>query len=114
MEENFARICKVSELSEKRGMSFELDDETEIALFKIDGKIHAVDNVCPHNHIPAMFQGYVEKDNIACPIHGFAFNVNTGEQSDKTGCRLRVFEVRIEDGEVYVKKPEKKIFDFEF
>jgi len=50
MESRFVKICEVSELFENEGKCFILDDETEIALFKVNNKIYAVDNICPHNH----------------------------------------------------------------
>ena len=114
MLKNFVKICKTSEVYNKRGKFFQLDDETEIALYKVDGKYHAVDNVCPHNHSPLMHDGYIDGMYVACPVHGFRFHLETGEQPTKMGCKLRIFEIKIEDDYIYVKKPGKKIFNFDF
>lgn len=114
MKNNFKKICKESEIYNRKGRRFELDDENEIAVFKVEGEIYVVDNICPHNHSPQIFEGYIEEMYVACPIHGFRFNLKTGEQPIKLGCRLRTFEHKTEDGFLYVKIPDEKRFNFEF
>jgi nitrite reductase/ring-hydroxylating ferredoxin subunit len=113
MNNNYIKLCKTSGLHNRRGKLFKIDDENEVALFKVDGEVYAVDNICPHNHTPGIFEGYVEGLYVSCPEHGFSFNLETGEQPTKAGCRLRTFEVVIHDDYIYVKKPDIKIFDFD-
>jgi len=114
MSDEFVKICKVSEVYNLKGRRFQLDDENEIAIFKVDEKIHAVDNICPHNHTSQIYDGFIENMYVACPVHGFQFHLETGEQPTKMGCKLRTFEVKIIDEYVYVKKPGEKRFDFRF
>lgn len=92
---------------------FTLDDENEIAIFKVDGQYFAVDNICPHNHTAQMYDGYIEGMYVSCPVHGFQFHLKTGEQPTMMGCKLRTFELKIENGIIYVKRPEEKRFDFD-
>lgn len=114
MDDTFIKLCKTSEVYNKRGKLFQVDDETEVVIFKVNDNFYAVDNVCPHNHSPLMYQGYIEDMYVACPVHGFQFHLETGEQPQKMGCRLRTFELKIENDFIYVKKPDKKIFDFKW
>ncbi|MEO6695127.1 MAG: nitrite reductase (NAD(P)H) small subunit [Ignavibacteria bacterium] len=114
MSPEFIKICKVTEVYSRKGQRFQLDDENEIAIFKVGEKIYAVDNICPHNHTSQIYDGYIENMYIACPVHGFQFHLETGEQPTKMGCRLRTFEVKIVDDYVYVKKPSEIRFDFKF
>jgi len=114
MTDQFVKICKVSEIYSRKGRRFQLDDENEIAIFKVDEKIYAVDNICPHNHTSQIYDGYIENMYVACPVHGFQFHLETGEQPTKMGCKLRTFEVKIGNGFVYVKKPAEKRFNFNF
>lgn len=114
MDAEYVKICKVSDVYNRKGKRFELDDENEIALFKVDGEILAVDNICPHNHTSQIYDGYIEGMYVACPVHGFQFHLKTGEQPTGFGCRLRTFEVKIMNDYVFVKKPDKKRFDFDF
>lgn len=111
---NFVKICSISEIHDRRGKKFVLDDENEIALFKVGEKFYAVDNICPHNHTSQIYDGYIENLYVACPVHGFQFHLETGEQPAGKGCRLRTFELKIIDEYIYVKQPDEKRFDFDF
>ena len=114
MNKDYLKICHTSEIPEGSGKKFFLDEETEIALFRVKGKIYALDNVCSHNHIPLMFQGFIEGMYVSCPVHGFKYHLETGKQPSGAGCFIRTFDVEIYDDNIYVKKPERKIFDFDF
>ena len=114
MKEDFIKICKASEIYNRKGKRFELDEENEIAVFRVGEEYFAVDNICPHNHTSQMYDGYVEEMYVSCPVHGFQFHLETGEQPTKMGCKLRTFELKIIDDWIYVKRPEGKRFDFRF
>lgn len=114
MRKIFLRACSVDELEENKGFRFIIDDVTDIALFKVNGKIFAVDNVCPHNHTPKMHLGYIEDEHILCPIHFFKFSLKTGKQADDVGCTLPTYEVKVEDNDVFVEKPVDRFFKFDF
>lgn len=114
MSDEYVKTFKLSELPNKKGKQFQLDDDHEIAVFKIYDKVYAVDNICPHNHVPQMFDGYIDEMYVTCPIHGFKFHLETGEQPTKIGCKLKTYELKIEDDYVYIKKPKRKLFDFHF
>lgn len=114
MDKDYVKLCKTSEVYNKRGKLFQIDDETEVVIFKVNDNFYAVDNVCPHNHSPLIYDGYIEGMYVACPVHGFQFHLETGEQPTKMGCRLRTFSLKIENDVIYVKKPDRKIFDFKW
>jgi 3-phenylpropionate/trans-cinnamate dioxygenase ferredoxin subunit len=79
MSEVFVKICKLSELQNKRGISFSIDGEIDIAVFRVNDKIYAVENTCPHNHSHVMHEGLIDKDlYLSCPIHGYQFHLKTG------------------------------------
>jgi nitrite reductase/ring-hydroxylating ferredoxin subunit len=102
----------------KRGMKITLDDDTEIAVFKIDGKVHAVENTCPHNHTHVLFEGLVDNDLfLTCPIHGWQFHLVTGMvplHCKEISTKLKIYTTKIENGEVYIEKKKSmfRIFDF--
>lgn len=114
MNKEYVKICRTSEIYNRKGKRFQLDDENEIALFRVGENFYAVDNICPHNHTSQMYDGFVEDMYLACPVHGYQFHLETGEQPGKIGCRLRTFELKIENDWIYVKKPEEKRFDFDY
>lgn len=114
MDEMFVKICKITDLKENKGYRFEIDEENEIAVFKIGKEIFAVDNICPHNHTSKIFQGELEDMHVICPVHGYKFSLYTGKQPLESGCRLRTFEIKISGDSLFVKKPEAKRFNFNF
>jgi nitrite reductase/ring-hydroxylating ferredoxin subunit len=74
--EGFTKICRVSDLPNKRGKKFTISDDFDIAVFRVADKIYAVSNVCPHNHSEVMYDGYLDEElYLACPIHGWQFHL---------------------------------------
>jgi nitrite reductase/ring-hydroxylating ferredoxin subunit len=108
----------LSELQNKRGLNFSIDGDFDIAVFRVDDKIYAVENTCPHNHSHVMHEGFIDKDlYLACPIHGYQFHLETGKVP--AGCthissKLETYKTKIENGNVFVEKRKKKfkIFDW--
>jgi nitrite reductase/ring-hydroxylating ferredoxin subunit len=93
---------------------FILEDESEVAVFKVDGVVHVVSNICPHNHTNVMFEGYVDEDlYVACPIHGWQFSLKTGEVPP--GCtglsaRLDVYNIKIDGDDLYIETKKRKFW----
>ena len=99
--EGFFRVCRADDLENNSGKRFIVDD-VDIAVFKVDNKIYALSNVCPHQHSPLIYEGFLENGCVVCPAHGWMFNLETGKTP--AGHRgLNSFEVRIENGEVFAK-----------
>ncbi len=48
-----------------------------VALFNVEGTIHAVDGVCPHQGGP-LGQGQLAGPVVTCPWHGWQFDVTSG------------------------------------
>ncbi|MBK7498545.1 MAG: Rieske 2Fe-2S domain-containing protein [Ignavibacteriales bacterium] len=108
MEDGFTKVCRVSELSENQGKRFLIND-VDIAVFKVNGEIFVLNNVCPHQHTSVIYDGFVEDGCVVCPAHGWMFNLKTGKQP--TGARgLDSYQVKIIDDEVFaiVKAKELK------
>lgn len=53
-------------------------DGTEVALFNVDGVIYAINNRCPHRNGP-LICGYIDGRGIKCPMHGWRYDLATGE-----------------------------------
>ncbi len=57
MNEATQKLCKVTELPESEGKRFIVNGE-DIAVFKVGEKIHAIGNICPHQHAAAIYTGF--------------------------------------------------------
>ncbi|KAI0109587.1 hypothetical protein GGR51DRAFT_558279 [Nemania sp. FL0031] len=76
--------------------------QDQVLIFQYKGKIHAVDNKCPHsafplaNGIPFDIEdfGVVLSAGITCPKHGWSFDLFTGI-ADRSNYKLRTWEVQL-------------------
>lgn len=100
-------ICNSSELEEGRRLRAEIDIEYDFALFRIDGKVFCVSNVCPHKREAKMYKGYIEQEALICPMHGWSFSLETGKNTIG-GKGIQVFNVLEESGKIFVEKAEKE------
>ena len=107
MENDFIRVCKLSELNKNSGRKF-IVNEMEIAVFKVDEKVFALSNICPHQHSSIIHDGFLEAGHIVCPAHGWKFHLENGKQpGGRRG--LDSYQVKIENGEVFVKVFKKSL-----
>jgi nitrite reductase/ring-hydroxylating ferredoxin subunit len=110
--DEFIRICKTSELKNKRGKKFVIDADIEIAVFKTEKNFYAVSNICPHNHSPVIFEGFVDDElYVTCPIHCYRFHLESGKvppgTQDMSG-RLETYKTKIINDELWIEKKKKK------
>ena len=72
-----------------------------IALFNIEGRFFAINNVCPHRGGP-LAEGSLEGPVVTCPWHGWQFDVSTGTCRTAPDFTCEKFEVRLEGDEIFV------------
>lgn len=99
---------KLSDLETGHCLSLELENKYGIALFNVDGQIYALENLCPHAGGP-IGDGILEDNVIACPWHGWKFNVCTGQRLKNPSAEWTIssYPVRIEEGMIQVAVPEE-------
>ena len=94
------KVAKASELQEGVGIAVQAGGQT-IAIFKCGGEISAVNNVCPHRGGP-LAEGFVQDGRVACPWHGWAFEIKTGKHAMNPAIQIPSYPVTIEGDDVYV------------
>ncbi len=96
----WVRLCRVNE-APKPGEVMEVEaDGVQVCLANIEGRYHALDNLCPHRQGP-LGQGWVEGQTVVCPWHAWAFNVNSGLAEEPERAEVRVFPIRDENDELF-------------
>jgi nitrite reductase/ring-hydroxylating ferredoxin subunit len=76
--------------------------EREIGLFLVGGHYYAIEDVCPHAYA-LLSQGFVEGEEVECPLHGARFHVPTGKCTKEPGGRdVKTYPVKIEGTRVFV------------
>ncbi len=78
-------------------------EDTDIAVFNIDGDFYAIEDVCTHDG-GQLTGGGREGCQLICPRHGARFDIKTGEALSAPAYEpTAVFPVKIEDGKVYTR-----------
>lgn len=74
----------------------------EIALYNVDGLLYATADTCTHARA-SLSQGYLEGEEIECPLHQARFHVPTGRVLCRPATEsLDVYAVRVADDGIYV------------
>ena len=53
-------------------------EEKPIAVFNLNGRFYATDDICPHEGGP-LSSGFIEGETITCPWHGATFHIISGK-----------------------------------
>lgn len=101
----YLRVCRSVEVNSREGKEIDLDVITSIALFRVDGRVYATSNICPHKHAPLIASGVVVNGTVRCPLHGWTFRINDGCAVEGTMTPLSTYDC-FEEGEwVWVSVP---------
>jgi 3-phenylpropionate/trans-cinnamate dioxygenase ferredoxin component len=73
----FLRVAGRAELPPGGKKLVDLDGRA-IAIFNVEGRYYAIDDVCTHDGGP-LAEGDLEGAEIRCPRHGARFDVRTGK-----------------------------------
>jgi len=98
--DGFIEVCSVADIPEKRARIVCLGGE-RVAIFKFDGKISAVSNVCQHQNGP-LGEGKILDGCITCPWHGYQYRPETGASPPPFVEKVPTFNVQVEKGKVLV------------
>jgi NAD(P)H-dependent nitrite reductase small subunit len=77
---------------------------TAIAVYRVEGALYAIGNICPHQGDVLLSDGFVDGDRVECPMHQSCFEIRTGKvlgppaQDD-----VAAYPVKVEDGAVFVR-----------
>ncbi len=97
---DFVRVAGKSEISPGNGKVVEVNGE-EIALFNVDGEFYAIGNTCPHKGGP-LGEGMLDGNVVACPWHGWKFNVKSGVSPVMPTAKVPCHKVKVEGNDVFV------------
>ncbi len=109
-------VATVAEIPSGARKIVEIDGQS-VGVFHVDDEYVAILNMCPHEFAPVCM-GRVggtalpsqpgewnwgrEGEILACPWHGWEFELKTGKALFANRPRLRLFPVMVEDDQIYV------------
>ena len=104
-DDGFIKVCRVDDIPEKRGRIFCLSGE-RVAVFKYDGKVSAISNVCQHQNGP-LGEGWIIDGFVTCPWHGFQYDPASGSSPPPFTEKIPTFAVKVEGEDVWVNSNPK-------
>jgi len=98
--DGFVDVCGVDQIPEKRAFVTCLSGE-RVAIFRYDGRVSAISNVCQHQNGP-LGEGRIVNGCVVCPWHGYEYMPDTGASPPPFTEKVPTFDVRIVSGRVQV------------
>lgn len=91
----------------------------QIAVFHTGSRWYATQNMCPHKRALVLASGILgtsdqRRPYVSCPMHKKNFDITNGEclvPGEKEKYRLSTFDVKVEDGQVYLLLPPSEILN---
>jgi nitrite reductase/ring-hydroxylating ferredoxin subunit len=102
--EGFAEVADEAVVPADRGLMATVNGR-EIALFRVEGEIRALDAMCPHAG-GSLAEGTVTDGVVTCPLHGWRFNTFDGAAIAPAKSCVTAYTVRVKGGKVYVQLQE--------
>ena len=99
--EEWVRVADLSELPPGSAMRVIGPADKPIALFNVDGSLHAINDVCPHRGGP-LSRGALRGSVVICPWHGWTFDVRTGQPDHPGGHSVATYRVKVVGTTIYV------------
>ena len=99
-QDGFVDVCSVGEIENNCAKIVTLAGE-RIAVFKYDGKVSAISNVCQHQNGP-LGEGRIIDGCVTCPWHGYQYFPDSGASPPPFAERVPTFNVKVVNGRVLV------------
>ena len=72
-----------------------LDRDERAAVFRYDGKLSAVSNVCAHQNGP-LGEGRVIDGRVTCPWHGFQYRATDGRAPEPFTEKIATYRLKLD------------------
>jgi nitrite reductase/ring-hydroxylating ferredoxin subunit/DMSO/TMAO reductase YedYZ heme-binding membrane subunit len=100
VDDGFVDVCGMDAIPEKRAVVVSVGAE-RVAVFRYDGKISAVSNVCRHQNGP-LGEGRIIDGCITCPWHGYQYRPDDGTSPPPFNDKVETYRTRIHGTRVQV------------
>jgi len=100
VEEGWHLVCHVDEIENDKAKMVNVNNE-RIAIFKYDGKLSAVHNVCKHQNGP-LGEGKIVNGCITCPWHGYQYNPQDGCSPAPFTEKVCTYQLKLKNDLIYV------------
>jgi sulfoxide reductase heme-binding subunit YedZ len=99
-DEGFVYVCEVEHIQNNRAKVVLINGEN-IAIFKYDGRLSALSNICRHQNGP-LGEGRIVDGCITCPWHGYQYLPRNGQSPPPFTEKLETYDLRLLGSRIYV------------
>ena len=96
----FFHACNVDDIADDCAKIVTLNGEN-IAIFKYEGKLSAINNVCKHQNGP-LGEGKVVDGCVTCPWHGYQYEPHNGTSPPPFTEKVTTYHLKLEGDKVLV------------
>ena len=98
------RVARLDEMPSGQPKLVEADG-LRIVLVRVGDTVHACEDTCAHHGGP-LSDGKLSGTRLACPWHGWMFDVRTGQcLMPSRGGRIATYPAHVEGGDVWIELP---------
>jgi methionine sulfoxide reductase heme-binding subunit len=99
-KEGFVKVCDVADIQEDRAKIF-CPERERIAIFKTEGRLFAIHNVCKHQNGP-LGEGRIVDGCITCPWHGYQYLPKNGQSPPPFKEKVSTYDIKLNGTEVWL------------
>ena len=97
-------VAKLEQIPNGKAISVQAANR-RVAVFNIDGKLHAIEDTCTHAGAP-LSEGRLQGTTVTCPWHGATFDVTTGAVLGSPAFEnVASYKVSVEGENVLIEMP---------
>ena len=100
LKDDWEFVCNVNEIETDRAKIFTVANE-RVAIFKYDGKLSAIHNVCKHQGGP-LGEGKIVDGCITCPWHGYQYLPANGQSPPPFTEKVATYKLKVIKKGVYI------------
>jgi nitrite reductase/ring-hydroxylating ferredoxin subunit/DMSO/TMAO reductase YedYZ heme-binding membrane subunit len=98
--DGWIELCDARDIPERRARIFPIGGE-RVAVFRHDGRVSALSNVCRHQNGP-LGEGRIVDGCVVCPWHGYQYRPENGRSPAPFTDKVATYRVRVVRGRVWL------------
>jgi NAD(P)H-dependent nitrite reductase small subunit len=116
LKERWVAVGRIEDFPKDGGAAVKVG-KVQIAVFHFTsrGQWYACQNMCPHKNAFVLSRGILgtagDEPKVACPLHKRPFSLETGKCQSGEDYSVKVFPVKVIEGEVHVELPPQAQLD---
>ena len=95
------KVANINEINHGKGKMVIVNGK-EISIFKVNDQFFAIDNICLHMG-GSLADGWVEENNVTCALHGWQFDIKTGQNIMPGMGKLNSYKLEIKNEDIYIE-----------